>query len=48
MSLHNFIIAKIYKIFGKRYTLFFAVLSAVAAIIGIFIITASIREIPNQ
>jgi hypothetical protein len=48
MSLHNFIIAKIYKIFGKRYTLFFAVLSIVVAIIGIFIITTSIREIPNQ
>ena len=45
--LHNIIIAKMYKIAGRRTAIVLAIFSVVVILIGLVIINTSIREIPN-
>ena len=45
--IHNIIIAKIYSISGRRTAAVFAIFSIILVMIGMIIIGASIREIPN-
>ena len=45
--IHNILIAKVYNISGRRVAIAFAVLSVALMVASIFIIGASIREIPN-
>ena len=45
--IHNFLIAKVYCISGRRVAIAFAVLSIALMVASMFIIGASIREIPN-
>lgn len=45
--IHNIIIAKIYSISGRRAAAVFAIFSIILVLIGMIIIGASIREIPN-
>ena len=45
--IHNILIAKVYNIFGRRVAIAFAVLSVALMVASMFIIGASIREIPN-
>lgn len=45
--LHNIIIAKMYKIAGRRTAIVLAIFSVVVILIGLVVINTSIREIPN-
>ena len=45
--IHNILIAKVYNISGRRVAIAFAVLSVALMVASMFIIGASIREIPN-
>ena len=45
--IHNILIAKVYSISGRRVAIAFAVLSVALMVASMFIIGASIREIPN-
>ena len=45
--IHNILIAKVYKVSGRRGAIAFAVLSVALMVASMFIIGASIREIPN-
>ena len=45
--LHNIIIAKMYKITGRRTAIILAIFSVVVILIGLVVINTSIREIPN-
>ena len=45
--LHNIIIAKMYKIAGRRTAIVLAIFSVVVILIGLVVISTSIREIPN-
>ncbi len=45
--LHNIIIAKMYKIAGRRTAIVLAIFSIVVILIGLVVINTSIREIPN-
>lgn len=45
--IHNILIAKVYNVSGRRVAIAFAVLSVALMVASMFIIGASIREIPN-
>ena len=45
--LHNIIIAKMYKIAGRRTAIVLAIFSVVVILIGLVVMNTSIREIPN-
>ena len=45
--IHNIFIAKVYNVSGRRVAIAFAVLSVALMVASMFIIGASIREIPN-
>jgi len=45
--LHNIIIAKMYKIVGRRTAIVLAIFSIIVILIGLVVINTSIREIPN-
>jgi len=45
--IHNILIAKVYKVSGRRVAIAFAVLSVALMVASMFIIGASIQEIPN-
>ena len=45
--IHNVLIAKVYNVSGRRVAIAFAVFSVALMIVSMFIIGASIREIPN-
>ena len=45
--LHNIIIAKMYKIAGRRTAIILAIFSIIVISIGLVVINTSIREIPN-